>query len=477
MKVKMNIRSLFRLSALLLVLTVSIFISSNFIQISQIKSNNKVLSDYDHASISAMDVKFHVVQIQQFLTDASLTGDLEGIKEAETHLSELKKSVKFLKGITPSEEKLLETVESESQALLEVGKEMVDAYLKQGKEAGDQIMKRKDTGLDDKSDLLSRDVDLMVSEINKLKVNSQNNLDHAILNLKNSILILTVILFSMMAGIFSLLRSRINDVAILIQDLIQAGQQVSLAGQEIASSSQSLSQSATKAAASIENTSASTEEIHSMIQSNAENAGHAKELSVIAQDKAQKGKNEVINLIASVDTISMSSRKIEEIITVIDDIAFQTNLLALNAAVEAARAGEQGKGFAVVADAVRGLAQRSANSAKEINDLIKSSVDQIEQVSDVASHSGKALEEIVSFVEKVTQLNTEISSGSHEQSRGIELINRSINDLDQVTQSNAAAAEQCASASEELAAQSQQLLEHTKQLSNIVGVKVKAQVA
>lgn len=459
------------MSALVLSFSIFSFFIANYFQIMNIKLNNQILNEIDQANNLALDVKFHVVQIQQFLTDVSLTGDLEGINEANEHLKQLNLSIVELKKITSKEDKLLSIIQNESQALFEVGKEMVDAYLKQGKEAGDLIMKRKETGLDDKSDLLASNVDVLTNSIAELKLSAQKKLDQAIQFLKISLFVLASLIGFLMMSIFYLLRGRINEISNLINDLMNAGKQVSLAGQEIASSSQSLSQSATKAAASIENTSASTEEIHSMIQSNAENAGHAKELSVVAQEKALKGKNEVINLIASVDTISMSSRKIEEIITVIDDIAFQTNLLALNAAVEAARAGEQGKGFAVVADAVRGLAQRSANSAKEINQLIKSSVEQIEEVSNVASHSGKALEEIVSFVEKVTQLNTEISSGSHEQSRGIELINRSINDLDQVTQSNAASAEQCASASEELAAQSQQLLEHARALSDIVGVQ------
>ncbi|MCB0368242.1 MAG: hypothetical protein KDD45_02095 [Bdellovibrionales bacterium] len=155
--------------------------------------------------------------------------------------------------------------------------------------------------------------------------------------------------------------------------------------------------------------------------------------------------------------ISSSSKKIEEIITVIDDIAFQTNLLALNAAVEAARAGEQGKGFAVVADAVRSLAQRSSVSAKEISNLIKESVHKIEHGHEIAQNSGNSLNKIVEAVEKVTNLNVEIATASGEQSQGMNTINKSILELDKLTQQNAASAEETAASSDLLNTKAKQL--------------------
>lgn len=194
-----------------------------------------------------------------------------------------------------------------------------------------------------------------------------------------------------------------------------------------------------------------------MIDVNSKNADEAKNLSQTAQQQAQRGQNEVGQLIGSMNEISRSSKQIEEIVSVIDDIAFQTNLLALNASVEAARAGEQGKGFAVVADAVRTLAQKSAISAKEINELIKDSSAKIAQGCHVAEFSGKALEEIVSVVEKVHHLNTEVSSASKEQAGGVLSINKAIVDLDKTTQTNAAVAEESAAAAEELSNQSHKL--------------------
>ncbi len=256
---------------------------------------------------------------------------------------------------------------------------------------------------------------------------------------------------------FILIRGPLSSLDQIATSLKEAGEQTSLAGNEINVQSQSLSSSTSESAASLEETTASTEEMSSMIKLNADNAESARELSSSCEQKARFGKTEVERLILAMTDISTSSKKIEEIISVIDDISFQTNLLALNAAVEAARAGEQGRGFSVVAEAVRALAQRSAASAKEISSLIKESVEKISQGTRIAEASGVALTEIVSSVEKVASLNTEISGASREQSVGVININKAINELDRVTQQNAASAEETAAASEELSAQSKQL--------------------
>uniref|UniRef100_UPI00322161D4 methyl-accepting chemotaxis protein n=1 Tax=Bdellovibrio sp. TaxID=28201 RepID=UPI00322161D4 len=176
----------------------------------------------------------------------------------------------------------------------------------------------------------------------------------------------------------------------------------------------------------------------------------AASLSASSREVAEKGQAEITRLISSMEQISKSSIKIEEIINVIDDIAFQTNLLALNAAVEAARAGEQGKGFAVVAEAVRALAQRSAVAAKDISHLIQESVDQVEQGSQIASESGVVLNNIVISVKKVSDLNNEIATASSEQTAGIQQISKAMNQLDQASQSNAASAEEIAATSAEI---------------------------
>ncbi len=244
---------------------------------------------------------------------------------------------------------------------------------------------------------------------------------------------------------------------------------VEQASEQLNTASQQLANSSTEAAASLEETVASLEELTSMVKLNAGNASQASELSRGSQDNAVKGDKEIQGLIAAMTDINKSSRKIEEIITVIDDIAFQTNLLALNAAVEAARAGEQGKGFAVVAEAVRALAQRSAQAAKEISVLIKDSVSQVDRGTEIADKSGIALKEIVGSVKKVTDLNSEIASASSEQSEGIAQISKAMNQLDQATQSNAASAEEAAASSEVMLRQAKFLGEQVEQLQRIVG--------
>lgn len=244
--------------------------------------------------------------------------------------------------------------------------------------------------------------------------------------------------------------------------------EVTSASTQISGSSASLAQAASEQAASMQETVATMEELSSMIQVNTQNAQQASKLSGETCEVAAKGEKEIQALISSIQEIAADSRKIEDIINVIDDIAFQTNLLALNAAVEAARAGEQGKGFAVVSEAVRNLAQRSSVAAKDISVLIQGSVAKIQDGRLKAEHGGKVLNEIVQSVTKVAHLNQEIAVASNEQSRGVSQIGQAMNQLDQVTQQNASAAEEAAATSEELSAQSHSLSANVERLKAIV---------
>jgi methyl-accepting chemotaxis protein len=268
-------------------------------------------------------------------------------------------------------------------------------------------------------------------------------------------------------GIFtaSLLTSALAGIT---RNVGEASSQVESASEQLSAASQEVSAGATEAASSLEETVSSLEELSSMVKLNADNAKEASSLSQTSKASAEQGEQEIKTLIESMTDISQSSKKIEDIINVIDDIAFQTNLLALNAAVEAARAGEQGKGFAVVAEAVRTLAARSASAAKEITALIKDSVNKIERGTKVADSSGVVLKNIVVSVKKVSDLNGEIASASQEQANGISQISKAMNQLDQATQTNAASSEEVASSSTEMSSQAVSLQELVDQLLKLV---------
>jgi methyl-accepting chemotaxis protein len=272
-------------------------------------------------------------------------------------------------------------------------------------------------------------------------------------------------IFSILMWIAYRVSNSVGDVASKLSD---STGQVTQAIEQLSAAGHSLSESSTEAAASLEETVASLEEMTSMVQMNSDHAREAAALAQTSRDSAEKGEREIKTLVDSMQGISQASKKIEEIIHVIDDIAFQTNLLALNAAVEAARAGEQGKGFAVVADAVRTLAQKSADAAKDITSLIKDSVNKIDKGTEIADKSGVVMQDIVSSVKKVSDLANEIASASSEQTSGIQQISKAMNQLDQGAQSNAASSEEIASTSEEISSQAVQMQQLTEKLNEVV---------
>ncbi|ABR89870.1 methyl-accepting chemotaxis protein [Janthinobacterium sp. Marseille] len=238
---------------------------------------------------------------------------------------------------------------------------------------------------------------------------------------------------------------------------------LSTATNEIAAGNLDLSSRTEQQASSLEETASAMEEMTSTVKENAANAEQANQLARTASEVAVKGGNVVAEVVNTMDSINQSSKKIVDIISVIDGIAFQTNILALNAAVEAARAGEQGRGFAVVAGEVRSLAQRSSAAAREIKSLIEDSVNKVQSGSKLVAHAGDTMNEVVASIKRVDNIMTEISSASREQSIGIEQVNQAIAQMDQVTQQNAALVEQAAAAAESLQSQ-------TTELNNVVDV-------
>lgn len=249
----------------------------------------------------------------------------------------------------------------------------------------------------------------------------------------------------------------------LVGQVRQGTEGIATASGQIASGNHDLSSRTEQQASALQQTAASMEELTSTVKQNADNASQANQLALSASDVAVKGGQVVSQVVETMSAITDSSKKISDIIGVIDGIAFQTNILALNAAVEAARAGEQGRGFAVVAGEVRTLAQRSADAAKEIKVLISNSVNKVEAGSVQVSQAGQTMEEIVHSVKRVTDIMGEITAASREQTSGIEQINRAVAEMDMVTQQNAALVEESTAAA-------QSMQQQTGDLSQMVSV-------
>jgi methyl-accepting chemotaxis protein len=259
------------------------------------------------------------------------------------------------------------------------------------------------------------------------------------------------------------LNGLLDSMVSIVTSILETSETISTGAREIAMGNTDLSQRTEEQASSLEETASSLQELTSTVRQNADNAQQANKLATSASEVAVKGGAVVTQVVRTMDEINAASRKISEIIGVIDEIAFQTNILALNAAVEAARAGEQGRGFAVVAAEVRNLAQRSANAAKEIKSLIADSGAKVEAGSKLVATAGNTMEEIVASIKRVSDIMAEISAASKEQSNGIDQVNIAVSQMDKITQQNAALVEQAAAAAKSME-------EQTIDLTQIVSV-------
>jgi methyl-accepting chemotaxis protein len=294
---------------------------------------------------------------------------------------------------------------------------------------------------------------------------------------RRTILMLSVLIGGLVVlGLTSLgaSRSLIRVVKSSASHLAAGACEVSTAATQVSSASQTLAEGASEQAASLEETSSSLEEMASMTRRNSENAQKANELAKQAREAADKGALDMQTMSAAMEAIKVSSDDIAKIIKTIDEIAFQTNILALNAAVEAARAGVAGLGFAVVADEVRNLAQRSAESAKETADKIEAAIAKTALGVQISDKVAQTLNDIVTKVRQVDELVTEVASASREQTQGISQINSAVVEMDKVTQSNAATAEESAAASQELTAQAETMKESVGELLKLAGGEIEA---
>ena len=497
-------------TALMLFIALLIVTSTNIVTIVRLTSrlihNQSELTTVSTAAYKANELRYHVAQIQQFLTDVSATGNRGAFEDAGAHYQSVQTLLDELTVLQPASKKVIETSRDSLKIFYDTGRQMAEVYITNGRESGNAMMKQPQTGFDARAETLINSLDDFIIPLQQYEVTLKNTVDDEILKLRfNSTLttILSAIGFMLIlffigrqllkflggepiktlevanaiasgklnnsivlkpgdsSSVLASVSTMQNNLRSLISKIQISAVSISTGAQEIAAGNTDLSQRTEQQASSLEETASSMEEMASTVKQNAENAKQANLMAAEASNVANKGGEVVSQVVITMSDINTSSKKIVDIISVIDSIAFQTNILALNAAVEAARAGEQGRGFAVVAAEVRSLALRSASAAKEIKQLIGDSVEKVAIGTKQVQQAGETMEEIVLAVKMVTDIVNEIASASQEQSAGIDQVNNAITQMDEVTQQNAALVEQAAAATAQLESKAQELTSTT----------------
>jgi len=457
-------------------------------------------------SRTANQMNVDVIQVQQWLTDISATRSLDGLNDG---FDEAEKSYQsFVSGLAVFRnhyEKTGNAAGINTTAKLKglfdnyyaMGKKMAQAYIDQGPAGGNKTM----TDFDAAAESLSESLEPFLKEQQTALTNDLGGIDTSISRVSVATALLALFSVLLMGGsLFVLSRSigvavrksvqiasklRDGDLTMditvdskdeagqllsalkdmstrlrgIIANVIQSSDVIANGAKEISAGNTNLSQRTEEQASSLEETASSMEEMTGTVKQNADSASQAKQLADANRQRAANGAEVVHRTVQAMSEINDSSTRIADIIGTIDGIAFQTNLLALNAAVEAARAGEQGRGFAVVASEVRSLAQRSAEAAKEIKNLIEDSVGKVKIGTQLVDESGRTLEEIIEGTQKVADIIAEIAAASFEQASGIDQVNNAVTQMDTMTQDNAALVEEAAAASRSMEEQAMVLMD------------------
>lgn len=413
-------------------------------------------------------------QVQQWVTDGalvSLAGDaadgVDSLKEAEEYATGFYGAIeKFqaIENVTPEEREALSTISKKMDKMNEIGKQMVAAYGRSGTE-GNRVMQIFDEASDETIDslkpLVEKERSIMFGDMDGLIGLASGAKDFNLAGL----IFLSAVMFVLGWFVAS---SIVGPITSVINHLKSGAHELEAASNQVASSGQALAQGASEQAASIEETTAAVAQISDMASNNSKSAQDANEITNKVQDTAQSGFDQMQEMVSAIIAIKAAAEETADIIKTIDDIAFQTNLLALNAAVEAARAGDAGKGFAVVAEEVRSLAQRSATAAKDTADKIRRSKELAENGVRVSRDVERYLAEIQSSSKDAFEIVFRIASASKDQSAGLASLGTSMDELDKVTQTNAASAEESAAAAADLSKQTDSLKRVIAELTGLV---------
>lgn len=507
----MTLKKHLSLSAGILIVTVmtiagiTVFFLNSLNQLSTESSRDIVIRS------QALDAKYHIVQIQQFLTDASVTGDRDGINNAQNELTSLEKSLQVIltQDLTFSSE--VEIVRREARQLFEVGVQMVDAYLEKGRTAGNELMKRPETGLDALSEKLAADMDLLEQHATSRQLAS----NEAMLSKHASLLWQTVFLslfeLIVLIAIFRSLSRRTQPLDSVLGNLNQSAEEIGNVSATISSSANALSSANLQQSSATQQTAASLEQIRAMIGKTAENSQFLQTKAEETNHSVSSGKvalDEVIRIIREIDqsqknivsTTEKTNQEIAKIVDlvaeignktkVINEIVFQTKLLSFNASVEAARAGEHGRGFAVVAEEVGSLAQMSGAASEEISAMLESSIEKVKSIVGegqkllaatmadslekiekgvtTAYQCGEAFETIVEQMSAVNSTVSHTHGAIQETVKGLDEISRALDNLNESTRSNAETSTQTSSSGETLVHQLKQLRESIQNINHVI---------